>query len=238
MPRSMFTSRRQAAQARHQALGIDRVMKSDRGQRFLGMGEQLLEFQARRRHVDRAGRSGYAGGQRHPYLVGEYLYRGRKVERRIVIVGRDVRQHIAAPQLLVGEARGLIAEHQRYRPSRRGRDECRRRSARIDRSRPEVARPRRGGNREHAIPERRIERIDADRVVQNVIGAAGARTRVTIDRASRRHQHHRCEAHGLDRAGGRADIPGVRSLDQYAADTGEQFLGGCHGRLKSALHVG
>src|SRR5262249_9343121 len=90
-----------------------------------------LDVLVRREVGLRRGRGGRK--RRHAYLVRHHLHRLSEVERGVLVARAYARKAAAANYFGVGEAHGLVAEHDRDLARPGGLDDLARRGARIER---------------------------------------------------------------------------------------------------------
>ncbi len=216
--------RDEALQPRGQQLGAFRLEIIDGLHRALGV-------------LDEAGELG-GGGERivvpadghrvterlHAQLVSADLHGLCEIQGAEVRGSRDANGALAQRELLVGEPRLLAAE--------KNGDVCLRRL----RGRPggcytrrhhgpfEMARAGGGAEHEPAVGDRRRDVVDHASRLQEIVCTRGACGRFRRWKEARPHQHELAQAHRLHRAGRRADVAGMRSLDQHHADAGEHGL--------------
>ena len=133
--------------------------------------------------------------------------------------GRNREQQVARAQLLVHESGALGAEQDR--------DALARDAAAISRAASRGSTTRHGRCRAREVvptisPQSatasRTSRHDCARRASTSSAPGRQRGRFVRREARGRHQHKLLEPHGLHRAGGRADVAGVRGADEHDAD--------------------
>ena len=128
-------------------------------------------------------------------------------------------------QFLVGQAGTLGAEQYGHRGVLGLRHRAPRRLAHIEHAKILIAFAAGGRQHQAAAVQRGCQiRLDP-RPRQQVLGARGAGTGLRMRELPRPHQHQLLELHVLERARRRADVAGMRGLDQDDANwTGHDLL--------------